>query len=87
MVALLEDRQRSSKAPGLLRQPAEPEANRSTDRLHAAVDTSLAKRIHELAHEERHPARHTHTRIDQGGIGSPTDARLQELGNGGPRQR
>ena len=36
---------------------------------------------------ERHPARHAQTRIDEGGIGSRAEARLQELGNADLRQR
>ena len=49
-VALLEYCQRSCEPPGMLRQPLQPEADRTTDRLYSAFDASLAHRLHELAH-------------------------------------
>jgi hypothetical protein len=71
----------------MLRQPTEPEANRATDRLCSASDASLAQRLRELTHQERRPARYAQAGIDDVRIRSPTEPRLQELGNGGSRQR
>ena len=85
--ALLENRQRSRELPGMLREPAEPEANGATDRAYSAADASLAHRLDELAQEEWRPARHAQARVDEAGIGSPTESRLQELDNGDSRQR
>ena len=97
-VALLEDRQRPSEPPGMLRQPTEPEANRATDRsctdsldvargLRGRSDASFAQRLHEHAHQERRPARCAQAGIDEDRIRSPAEPRLDELGDGCARQR
>ena len=86
-VALLEKRQRSRELPRVLGEPVKPEANRAADGSDGVADTSVAHRLHELTQEEGHPARHAQARIDEAGIGSPPESHLQELDNGGPRQR
>ena len=52
-----------------------------------ALSMPPAHRLHELTQKEGHPARHAQARVDERGIGSPTESRLQELDNGGSRQR
>ena len=97
-VALLEDRQRPSEPPRMLRQPTEPEANRATDRscpdsldvargLRGRSDTSFAQRLHEHAHQERRPARRAQAGVDEDRIRNPGEPRLDKLGDGCSRQR
>ena len=97
-VALLEDRQRPSEPPGMLRQPAEPEANRATDRsgadsfdvargLRGRGDPSFRERVHEHAHQERCPARCSEAGFDEDRIRNPGETRLHELGDRCFRQR
>ncbi len=56
-------------------------------RLRGRSDPSFAQRVHEYPHEERRPSRCAQAGIDEDRIRSPTEPRLQELGNGGSRQR
>ena len=97
-IALLEDRQRPSEPPRMLRQPTEPEANRAADRscpnpLHLArglrgwSDTSFAERVHEHAQQERRPAGCAQTGVDEDRIRNPSEPRVDKLGDGRARQR
>jgi hypothetical protein len=75
-VALLEDRNGLGETPRMLRQPTEPEANRATHRpgtdsfhlgraIRSRSDTSFAQRLHEPAHQERHPPGRTEAGLDE----------------------
>ena len=93
-VALLEDRQRPSEPPGMLRQPTEPETNRATDRsrtdpldlaraLRSRSDSSFAQRVHELTDQERRAPCCAQAGIDEVRIRSPAEPRLHELSDRG----
>ena len=96
-VALLEDRQRS-REPRRHARAAGGAGGGSSDRPFAhrfarlarpprRSDASFAQRLHELAQQERRPPRCAQAGVDEDRIRSPTERRLDELGDGGSRQR
>ena len=75
-IALFEDRPRPRDAPGMVRQSAEPEANRPADRLGPAPldvlrslfgwrDPSLSQRLNQLVQQERHPSCRLQAGLDE----------------------
>ena len=56
-------------------------------RLRGRGDASFAQRIHELAHQERRPARRAQAGVDEDRIRSAAEPRLDELGDRRSRQR
>ena len=97
-VALFEDGQRARELPDRLREPTKPEANRAADRLRTdPLDVArglrswskafFPQRLHEHAHQERHPACCAQAGVDEDRIRKLSEPRLHKLGDGGPRQR
>jgi hypothetical protein len=75
-VALLEDRQGASESPRMLRQAAQPEANRAPDRsssdsfdvacgLRRRCDPSFPQRLDEQTHKKRRPTCCAQTGVDE----------------------
>ena len=97
-VAPLEHGDGAREPAGRLGEPVEPEPNRSADRFRADSldvgcevrvrrDALLAERVDELAQEERRPSRRPQAGVDELRLGPLAERRLDELLDGGSRQR